>query len=221
MFQDPPKRGGIFHHGMVATRKSAAIENHHLTTYHEVLREAAKPVQPLALRIDNQIPIGKGCGSSAAARLAGIALAVHFGRLKWTDSRIVGEASRREHHPDNAAACWMGGLAVARMLAESEAQVASIIPKGKWPLLLAVPDEALPTEGAPRTARAIFPGRRRLTFRFHAAAGGFAAAATGGGCARRPCSPIPSLYVRYCRRCKAHSKHPEFRVYGGLLDRQY
>ena len=105
---------------------------------------------PLALKIDNQIPIGKGCGSSAAARLAGIALAVHFGKLRWTDSRIVGEASRREHHPDNAAACWMGGLAVARMSGESEAQVASVIPKGKWPLLLAVPDEALPTEEARR-----------------------------------------------------------------------
>jgi homoserine kinase len=127
------------------------LENHLiLTTYREVLQEAGKEVPPLALKIDNQIPIGKGCGSSAAARLAGIALAVHFGKLRWTDSRIVGEASRREHHPDNAAACWMGGLAVARMSGESEAQVASVIPKGKWPLLLAIPDEALATEEARR-----------------------------------------------------------------------
>ena len=127
------------------------VENHLiLTTYREVLQEAGKPVRPLALDIDNQIPIGKGCGSSAAARLAGIALAVHFGKLRWSDSRIVGEASRREHHPDNAAACWMGGLAVARMSAESEAQVACVIPRGKWLLLLAVPDEALATEEARR-----------------------------------------------------------------------
>jgi len=28
--------------------------------------------------------------------------------LRWNESDIVGEASRREHHPDNAAACWMG-----------------------------------------------------------------------------------------------------------------
>src|SRR5580704_11227389 len=75
------------------------LENHLiLTTYGEVLQEAGKAVQPLALDIDNDIPIGKGCGSSAAARLAGIALAVHFGKLRWPDSRIVGEASRREHH---------------------------------------------------------------------------------------------------------------------------
>ena len=44
----------------------------------------------------------------------------------------------------------MGGLAVARMSAKNEAQVASIDPKGKWPLLLAVPEEALATEEARR-----------------------------------------------------------------------
>src|SRR5882672_11460530 len=55
------------------TEICSRIENHLiLTTYREVLEEAGKAVQPLALKIDNQIPIGKGCGSSAAARLAGI-----------------------------------------------------------------------------------------------------------------------------------------------------
>jgi homoserine kinase len=129
----------------------AKIDNHLiLTTYREVLQAEKKPVRPFALRIANQIPIGKGCGSSAAARLAGIALAVHFGGLRWTDSRIVGEASRREHHPDNAAACWMGGLAVARMSSNGEAQIARVAPQGNWPLLLAIPPQSLSTEQARR-----------------------------------------------------------------------
>ena len=127
------------------------IENHLiLNTYREVLTSAGRQITPLSLRIDNEIPIGKGCGSSAAARLAGIALANHFGRLRWTDAHIVGEASHREHHPDNASACWMGGLTVARMSGEAEAQVAVIRPKGKWPLLLAIPDQPLSTEEARR-----------------------------------------------------------------------
>src|ERR1700761_5462909 len=51
------------------------VENHLiLTTYSEVLRAEVKPIAPLSLEIKNEFPIGKGCGSSAAARLAGIAL---------------------------------------------------------------------------------------------------------------------------------------------------
>jgi homoserine kinase len=121
-----------------------------LETYREILQAQTANLVPLSLRIKNEIPIGKGCGSSAAARLAGIAMANRFGRLRWTDSQIIGEAARREHHPDNASACWMGGLTVARMCGEAEAQVVCIRPKGKWPLLLAIPDEALSTEEARR-----------------------------------------------------------------------
>src|SRR6266513_5752362 len=118
----------------------AQLENHLiLTTYSEILQRESKRIQPLALHIENEIPIGKGCGSSAAARLAGIALAVHFGGLRWDDARIVGEASRREHHPDNASACWMGGLTVARISANGEAQIARVASRGNWPLLLSVP----------------------------------------------------------------------------------
>jgi homoserine kinase len=126
----------------------ALQDNLILTTYCEILEQEGIGIIPLALRIKNEIPIGKGCGSSAAARVAAVALANHFGGMKWSDARIIGEASRRERHPDNAAACWMGGLTIARMSAEDEAQVACIRPKGKWPLLLAIPEESLPTEKA-------------------------------------------------------------------------
>jgi len=121
-----------------------------LETYKDVLKSQAKPVVPLSLRIRNEMPIGKGCGSSAAARLAGIALAVHFADLGWSSAQIIGEASRREHHPDNAAACWLGGLVVARMSGEAEAQSIKVKVKGKWPLLFIVPGEALSTAEARR-----------------------------------------------------------------------
>jgi homoserine kinase len=138
---------------VVAAGRDAAIcgrpENHLiLQTYREVLKSEGHAASPLALDIANQIPIGKGCGSSAAARLAGIALAVHFGRLRWNESDIIGEASRREHHPDNAAACWMGGIAIAGTFNNGETRMATLKPKGKWPLLLAVPEDTLSTEKA-------------------------------------------------------------------------
>jgi len=125
------------------------LDNHLiLTTYREVLEQERRPLVPLALRIENEIPIGKGCGSSAAARLAGVGLANHFAGLGWSDDRIVGEVARREHHADNAAACWMGGLAITRVAADGQALMASITPKGEWPLLLVISREALPTEEA-------------------------------------------------------------------------
>jgi homoserine kinase len=127
------------------------MENHLIvTTYCEVLESENRKIAPLRIHIENEIPIAKGCGSSAAARLAGIALAVHFGHLRWKDDRIVGEASMREHHPDNASACWMGALTVARMANQVQAQVVEVKPKGNWPLLLAIPEAPLSTEQARR-----------------------------------------------------------------------
>ena len=138
-----------------ATGRDAEIcaevkDNLILSTYRELLQRDRRPLAPLALKIKNEIPIGKGCGSSAAARLAGIALAVYFGELSWPDSRIIGEAARREHHPDNASACWMGGLVVARMVRENQTQIVNMEPKGKWPLLIVIPPESLSTEEARR-----------------------------------------------------------------------
>jgi homoserine kinase len=143
----------VKHYSIVASGRDPEIcgqvENHLiLTTYRQVLEAGNKRPVPLSLKINNEFPIGKGCGSSAAARLAGIALAVHFGRLRWNSDRIIGEAAAREHHSDNAAACWMGGVTVSRMSGNGEVQVARFLPKGKWPLLLAIPDERLSTEKA-------------------------------------------------------------------------
>lgn len=81
-----------------------------LDTYRSVLTDAGKPITPLKLTLHNEIPLGMGCGSSAAALLAGVALADHFGNLNLGDTGIVAEASRLEGHPDNVAACWYGGF---------------------------------------------------------------------------------------------------------------
>ena len=190
------------------------LENHLiLETYREVLESEKKTAQPLALRIDNQIPIGKGCGSSAAARLAGIALAVHFGNLRWRDSRIIGEASRREHHPDNASACWMGGITVARMAGEAEAQVACITPKGKWPLLLAVPEESLSTEAARRVLPAQYSRADAVT-NIQNSMLLLAAFVQGRPTYSHRLSPTASInltvlpYARFCRRCKSWQERP-------------
>jgi homoserine kinase len=127
-----------------------------LDTYADVLVCAAKPVLPLSLKLHNDIPLGMGCGSSAAALLAGVLLANHFGDLGWTGYEAMEEACRREGHPDNVAACWLGGMAASAMqTADGRTSVlaASCGKDCKWTLMLAIPSVSLATE----EARALLP----------------------------------------------------------------
>src|ERR1035437_1015103 len=116
-----------------------------------VLRKGA-PLGRLRIRMDNQIPLGIGCGSSAAGRLAAIALAVHFGDLHWTSDRILGEASVLEGHPDNAAACWLGGF-VAAACEGTAGCVARVVPPFEGRASGVLPPEPLATS----KARAVLP----------------------------------------------------------------
>jgi homoserine kinase len=122
-------------------------------TYREVLERSGRAVPPLHLRIANEIPLSMGLGSSAAALLAGVLLANHFGALGWPLPACIDEASRREGHPDNVAACALGGFTVSAV-GESGAVVAATCGSDlPWKLLLALPSASLSTE----RARAMLP----------------------------------------------------------------
>lgn len=99
--------------GRDAERCGRTRNNMIFETYRTVLMEAGRSVTPLDLRVHNQIPLGMGCGSSAAARLGGVMLANHFGRLGWSLHGCMEEACRREGHPDNVAACALGYMTVS------------------------------------------------------------------------------------------------------------
>jgi homoserine kinase len=138
--------------GRDAERCSHIEDNLILGIYRRLLVENGKPVTPLALRMENGIPLGMGCGSSAAGRLAAIALAVHFGRLGWTSERILEEANELEGHPDNAAACWLGGFVTAANDGKT-VHVARVAPPSGWRALVVLP----PTPLATSKARAVLP----------------------------------------------------------------
>ncbi len=123
-----------------------------LEIYRRLLDENLRPVTPLAIRMINQIPLGMGCGSSAAGRLAGIALANHFGELGWSSERILEEASSLEGHPDNAAACWLGGYVSAATEGRT-VHVARVAPPAQWRAIVVLPAEPLATS----KARAVLP----------------------------------------------------------------
>jgi len=123
-----------------------------LEIYKGLLTSNGRPVVPLAIRMNNAIPLGMGCGSSAAGRLAAIALAVHFGQLGWSSERILEEACMLEGHPDNASACWLGGF-VAAACENQTVHVARVVPPAEWRVIVALPAEPLATT----KARAMLP----------------------------------------------------------------
>jgi homoserine kinase len=121
--------------------------------YRSVMDETGIVAPALRLKIHNEIPLGMGCGSSAAAICAGVVLATHFGTLQWSHSEIVREAAEREGHPDNVAACWYGGFTTSAMSQEMGLATATFPGDPAWRLMLAMPGEGLPT----KKARAMLP----------------------------------------------------------------
>jgi homoserine kinase len=131
----------------------ANIENNLiLTTYLDVLAVRGILAPRVHLKLHNEIPLGMGCGSSASALLAGILLANHFGNLNWTDQQILEEACRREGHPDNVAACYLGGMTISS-ITENGLVTATCGQDLSWNLLLALPSASLST----KKARALLP----------------------------------------------------------------
>jgi homoserine kinase len=64
----------------------------------------------------NRIPHGRGLGSSAAAIVAGVVAArglVVGGSERMDDAAALAHAAEMEGHPDNVAACLLGGLTIA------------------------------------------------------------------------------------------------------------
>jgi homoserine kinase len=148
----PAQEFSVTASGRNADRCARLEDNLILDTYQQLMRSHERAVVPLAIRVANGIPLGMGCGSSAAARLAAIALAVHFGEFGWDTERVLEEAYKLEGHPDNVSACWLGGFVTA-VCEGPKVRVARTDPPEEWRAIIALPDEPLSTS----KARAVLP----------------------------------------------------------------
>ena len=86
-----------------------------LRTARQVAETQGRQLPPVELEIDNEIPVGKGLGSSAAALIAGVVLADRALGLGWDEPRLLDEAARIEGHPDNVAAAVLGSVTTAAL----------------------------------------------------------------------------------------------------------
>lgn len=118
--------------------------------------EAAGRVAPaLEIEIRNEIPVGKGLGSSAAARVAALAIADRVLGLGWSRERVLNEAARREGHPDNVAACVLGSLVASAMGSDGGARAVRLDMPAGIGVAAVVPNYLLATP----EMRAVLPSR--------------------------------------------------------------
>ncbi len=111
---------------------------------------AGRRLDPIELEIGNDIPIGKGLGSSAAALTAAVVIANELLGLKWTPQRIMEEAARIEGHPDNVAACVLGSIVASAVDSCGVAQAVRMELHPRYGVAVVVPDFLLPTVEARR-----------------------------------------------------------------------
>jgi len=118
-----------------------------------VAAKVQAPLAPIELVVDNQIPVGKGLGSSAAALTAGVVIADHLLNLRWKPLRILDEAARLEGHPDNVAACVLGSIVASAIESGGAVRSVRIELPSLFGVAVVVPDFVVPTV----QARSVLP----------------------------------------------------------------
>ena len=115
---------------------------------------------PFCLTLENAIPLSRGLGSSAAARVGALVAANEWvrrlGKRAASRAELVALATQLEGHPDNVAAALLGGL-VASTKTETEGEIGALalpLHVTEFPRLLAfIPDSELATS----EARSVLP----------------------------------------------------------------
>lgn len=132
----------------IATDESNLI---HLAAQ-KIYHKAGLTLPPLRIRLDNNIPLSRGLGSSGAATVAGLVCANQMAGLQLSQTEILALANQCEGHPENAAASLLGGLTlncvdVADIISEK------IAVEENLQAVLLVPDITISTD----EARAVLP----------------------------------------------------------------
>ncbi len=139
--------------GRDAEMISSAEDNLIWQTALAVAEHAARPMPAIELEINNDIPIGKGLGSSAAALVAGVVIADEILGLEWDRHRILDEAARIEGHPDNVAAAALGSIVASAVDSDGITRAVRMQLPARYGVAIVVPDFILPTS----EARAVLP----------------------------------------------------------------
>jgi homoserine kinase len=165
-------------YGRDAELISTGADNMIWQTALSVAERERQTLPPVELEVHNDIPLGKGLGSSAAALTAGVVIANQLLGLNWKKLRILDEAARIEGHPDNVAACVLGSIVASAIDSNGLTRAVRLDLPTSFGTAIVVPDFPLPTS----EARAVLPtsySRADAVFNVQRSALLIAALATG------------------------------------------
>jgi homoserine kinase len=149
-----------------------------LRVANSVAAQRAWKLPPFHMTINNEIPLARGLGSSAAAIIAGVTCYELLTRDRLSDVEIFRYAFDFESHPDNLAAALYGGFVTAAMSATGDVLVARLAVAPGAACVVVIPEFELSTE----KARAVLPRtyeRSDVVFNIQRAALTTAALTTG------------------------------------------
>jgi homoserine kinase len=164
--------------GVTADLIPKDAQNLILRVANSVAGQRAWKLPAFRMTIDNEIPLARGLGSSAAAIIAGITCYELLTRDRLSDDEIFRYAFDFESHPDNLAAALYGGFVSAAMSATGEVLVARLAVAPGAACVAVIPEFELSTE----KARAVLPrtyDRSDVVFNIQRAALTTAALTTG------------------------------------------
>ncbi|WP_378955506.1 homoserine kinase [Pelosinus sp. sgz500959] len=113
----------------------------------KVFEKVGKQYQGIHIKMNNQIPLSRGLGSSAAAIVAGLFAAnVATGNTLSKDD-LLDMATAIEGHPDNVAPAIFGGITTS-VVEGKKARYLRFVPPAKLNMIVAIPDFNLSTHAA-------------------------------------------------------------------------
>ncbi|MFN8523444.1 MAG: homoserine kinase [Chloroflexota bacterium] len=117
-----------------------------------VFNARGRAAPTMRLTCENAIPPARGLGSSSAARASGLLLGNRLLPDPLSADELLSLGAELEGHPDNIAACLLGGVQVC-VSTESRVEHCTVIPTLDLTTVVFVPDVPMATE----EARAVLP----------------------------------------------------------------
>ena len=168
----------IIPRGVDAAKIPTTSDNLILRVVNSVARQRTRSLPAFRMVIDNEIPLSRGMGSSAAAIIAGVTCYELLAEDKLSELEIFNYAREFESHPDNLAAALRGGLVAATESADGDVLVAKLRVADGAGAIVVIP----PFEVSTEKARTVLPqtySRKDAVFNIQRSALTIAALTTG------------------------------------------